>query len=219
MGVVGNAAAPSQQSAPPRRTAALPQEKSGSVLDDGFKDIEPNTRYPKLWAPNVPEGEREGQSVEYDVRVNLIKMLAPSAEKMAEEIKNNPDDPIFIGVSHYKRETFIVEVEVVNGQSQCPAGSLRTVTTADKDYDFYGKDVKGIICAFGTLKYPNGDVSDVSDPLTVDKNDVRVVAGKHQAAIGKMFHVTVRQKLAKGTNKPFLQSQFSKCENAEANAA
>ena len=173
MGAVGNAAQVSEQ----RRTVAPQQEKSNSVLDSGFKDVEPNTRFPKLWAPPVPEGQTEGPSIGYDVRISLIKMLAPSVDKFNEEVASNKDDPIFVGVSFYKRETFITEIEVVNSETpNCQVGSMRTFTTADKnEFGYYGKEVKAFIVSVGKYKLPDGTEVDVSDPLTVDKGDVRAL--------------------------------------------
>lgn len=212
MSVIGNVAGPQQAAQQNRRPPQAAQEKSNSVLDDGFKDVEPNTRYPKLWAPPVVPNEKEGPSIGYDLKISLVKMLAPSVDKFNEELKANAEDPIFVGVSFYKRETFIVEVEVVGSQTpNCPVGAMRTFTTADKnEFGYYGKEVKSFLCAaYG-----------VDDPTKVDKSDVRAVAGKQQHAAGRIVHVDVKNKVGRDTNRPFLQHIFSPAaQPAEAQGA
>lgn len=209
MGIVQNAATAPTQAAPQRH---VPQAGAdGSVLGDDFQKVEPNTRFPKLWAPPVPQGEKEGPSLDYDVKISLVKMLAASPAKMAADVAEFGDNTVFTGVSYYETETFILEVEVVSSSTpQCPVGSIRTISTRNKDkYGYFGKEVKAIICSCEFLDLGEGNISDVRDPLNVDKNDVRAVAGNKQAALGKVIRVTVRNKIARDTTRPFLQQQFT----------
>lgn len=137
-------------------TAGDKQKKS--LLSGGFKDVQPRGSRGAFLQPKSME-----EAGIYVVKVNRCALLDATE-------------------SWKKRETFIVEMEVVESTvPACPPGYAASWVTHEQSY-YYQEDVKEFICSTFHAK-----------PDDVDESDVRaVVDPEQQAAAGRLVRVLVK---------------------------